>query len=249
MEIRDIKSVWKIQSILNSRKRTFHMESLSFKAVIFDLDGVITDTSIHHLKAWDDLARSIGIQLNGAFLDSLKGIDRMQSLEAILKFGNLSFDTEKKLQLAAQKNTAYLEKVHRISPSDLLPGAQELLEILASMDMRIGLASSSKNAPLVLEKLKITSYFECIVDPAALKKGKPDPEIFLKAAAGLGVTPEKCIGIEDAAAGVTAINAAGMFSIGIGSPLELKNANLIVPGLDKLNESAISSLSFPMADQ
>lgn len=221
------------------------MKSFSFKAVIFDLDGVITDTSIHHLKAWDDLAQSIGIQLTDAFLDSLKGIDRMQSLDAILKFGNISCDTGRKLQLAEQKNTAYLEKIQQISPSNLLPGALELLKRLTKMDLQIGLASSSKNAPLVLEKLKITSYFSCIVDPAVLEKGKPDPEIFLKAATGLGVTPEKCIGIEDAAAGVTAINNAGMFSIGIGSPVELKNANLIVSGLDKLNEKKLSSLSFP----
>jgi beta-phosphoglucomutase len=211
------------------------MVELNKAAVIFDLDGVITDTSVFHLKTWNNLAKSIGIELTEEYLDSLKGIDRMQSLQLILDFGKQDISDDEKHRLAEQKNRAYLQEVEKITPANLLPGALELLDYLRNRQVKIALASSSKNALLVLKKLAIEPYFDFVVDPARLKNGKPAPEIFLKAAEGVQILPEYSIGIEDAVAGVESINAAGMFSIGVGNEKELAEADLVVADLTRLN--------------
>lgn len=192
------------------------------KAVIFDLDGVITDTAKYHFKAWRNLAASIGIRFDETFNERLKGISRMDSLQRILKFGGRSedFTSNEKKGLAEQKNTEYRELIAAITPKDLLPGIENFLKELKEAGIKIGLASASRNGPFILEKLQIALYFNTLVDPAKLKRGKPDPEIFSTAAAQLGIDSAECVGIEDALAGVQAINAAGIFSVGVGVPDE-----------------------------
>jgi beta-phosphoglucomutase len=85
----------------------------------------------------------------------------------------------------------------------------------------------------VLESLGITGKFDYVVDAATIARGKPDPEIFLRAASELGVDPVDCVGVEDAVAGVTAIKAAGMFAIGVGDPVTLWQADTVIPGLEQ----------------
>ncbi|TGA97111.1 beta-phosphoglucomutase [Sporolactobacillus shoreae] len=190
------------------------------KAVVFDLDGVITDTAKYHFRAWKHLAESIGIHIDEAFNEHLKGIGRMDSLERILKFGGRApdFSEEEKSRLAEQKNEDYRRLIAAMTPNDILPGIQDFLEELRNAGIKIGLASASKNGPFILKSLQISSYFDTIVDPAKLKKGKPDPEIFSTAAVQLGAEPRECAGIEDAVAGIQSINAAGLFSVGVGVP-------------------------------
>ncbi|WP_100487464.1 beta-phosphoglucomutase [Sporolactobacillus pectinivorans] len=193
------------------------------KAVIFDLDGVITDTAKYHFQAWKTLASAIGIQIDETFNEQLKGISRMDSLERILKFGGRTtdFSNEEKNRLAECKNEDYRKLIASMTPDDVLPGIQKFLSELKEAGIKIGLASASKNGPFILDALKITHFFDTIVDPAKLKKGKPDPEIFATATAQLNLQPYNCAGIEDAVAGIQSINEAGLFSVGVGVPDEV----------------------------
>jgi beta-phosphoglucomutase len=208
---------------------------MSVKAIIFDLDGVITDTAEYHYLAWKRLAEKLAIPFDRAANESLKGIDRMGSLEFILANCAQQFSSEEKYQLAEEKNRYYQSLVETMTSADLLPGAAQLLEVCKQLGLRIALASASKNAFTVLARLGITDQFDFVVDAATIVHGKPDPEIFLAAAQGVSCEPSECIGIEDAAAGVSAIKTAGMFAIGVGEPAVLDNANVVVADLTKLS--------------
>jgi beta-phosphoglucomutase len=211
-----------------------------FKAVIFDLDGVITDTAHYHYLAWKELAESQGVHFDHEFNERLKGIDRMGSLDLILASAarQRQYTPEEKLALADTKNKHYQELISTMSSKDLLPGAVEALDTVRRAGLRIGLASVSKNAFTVLERLGITDKFDYVVDAATIARGKPDPEIFLKAARELGVAPADCLGVEDAVAGVTAIKKAGMFALGIGHPFVLTEADVVITSLKEFNLAA-----------
>jgi len=201
------------------------------KAVIFDLDGVITDTARYHYLAWKRLAESQGVHFDEAFNEHLKGIDRMGSLDLILASSSRSYTQDEKLALAHEKNEHYKELIATMSPDDLLPGAVAALDACRAAGLKIGLASVSKNAFSVLDMLGITGKFDYVVDAATIACGKPDPEIFLKAARELGVDPADCMGVEDAVAGVASIKSAGMYALGIGDPQVLRQADKVIPSL------------------
>ncbi|MEG0294800.1 beta-phosphoglucomutase [Enterococcus sp.] len=207
------------------------------KGFIFDLDGVITDTAKYHYLAWKDLAETIDIEIDIVFNEQLKGISRMDSLERILAHGNKSdaFTLSEKEALAHQKNTHYVELLQQLSPADLLPGVHEFLTEAKQKQIPCGIASASKNAPFILEKLEVADDFQIIVNPDTLKKGKPDPEIFLKAAEMLHITPEEAVAFEDAQAGLDAIKAAGMYAVGVLSGEALHGADILVHRLDELS--------------
>ncbi len=204
-----------------------------YDAVIFDLDGVITDTARYHYLAWMRLAASQGVHFDEEFNEQLKGIDRMGSLERILMAATRQYSLAEKLALAEEKNAQYVSLIANMTPDDLLPGAVRALDHCRAAGMKIGLASVSKNAFTVLEKLGIKDKFDYVVDAAKLARGKPDPEIFLKAASALGVAPARCLGVEDAVAGVESIKAAGMTAVGIGDPAVLAQADYVITGLDR----------------
>lgn len=210
---------------------------MEVKGIIFDLDGVITDTAEFHYRAWQDLGKKIGISFNRAFNENLKGISRMDSLNLILEHGNKvnTYSEAEKEALATDKNEDYKILIEEITPKDILPGIQTFLDDCIAKGLKLALASASKNGPAILNNLNLTDYFEVVVDPASLKKGKPDPEIFLKAAELLNLKPSECIGLEDAEAGITSINAAGMFSVGVGSPESMKEADLFVENTKDLD--------------
>lgn len=211
------------------------------KGVIFDLDGVLTDTAEFHFRAWQDLGEKIGISFDRAFNENLKGISRMESLERILEHGGqaAAYSLAEKEALATEKNDDYKELIKEITPVDILPGVQKFLDDCRAAGLKLALASASKNGPDILANLGLTGYFDAIVDPATLAKGKPDPEIFLKGAAMLGLEPAECIGVEDAEAGITSINGAGMFSVGVGTPESMKDADLFVEKTADLDLAAI----------
>ncbi len=202
-----------------------------FTAIIFDLDGVITDTARFHYLAWKRLAEGLGVPFDEAFNEQLKGVDRMGSLDLILRRGGLDPDQAERLRLADQKNEDYKKLVVTMTRADLLPGALEALEAARELSLKTGLASVSKNAGTILERLGIVELFDYVVDANLIKRGKPDPEIFLTAAERLGVAPAACIGVEDAAVGVQAIKAAGMLAVGVGDPAILAQADRVVPTL------------------
>ena len=174
-------------------------------AFIFDLDGVITDTAEYHYLAWKELANKIGIEIDREFNETLKGVSRMESLERILVHGNKKndFTIEEKEKMANDKNMYYVSLIENITPKDILPGISKLLENIKSNNIKIGLASASKNANMVLNNLKLVNYFDFIADASKCKNSKPAPDIFLMALKGLNVEAKNCIGIEDASVSYT----------------------------------------------
>lgn len=196
------------------------------KAVIFDLDGVITDTAEFHYQAWKNMANSIDINFNYEFNEKLKGISRMDSLNAILMYGGVKnkYSDKEKIELAESKNEEYKDLLKNLQPADIYPGIKELLDRLKKENIKIGLASASKNGPNILESLQITEYFDVVIDPAMIGNGKPAPDIFLAAAEALEVLPDESIGIEDSEAGIVAIKEAEMFAVGVGTMQNMKNA-------------------------
>lgn len=199
------------------------------EAFIFDLDGVLTDTAEYHYQAWKRLADEEGLPFNRRDNEKLRGVSRRASLELILKDRPVS--EEKIREMMERKNGYYRSHLEGMDEKDLLPGAVDILEKLKSKGCRLALASASKNAPTVVKRLKIGSYFEVIADGNSVEKTKPAPDLFLFVSEKLNLLPEKCIVVEDAEAGIAAAKAAGMATIGIGPPERVGEADHIYPGV------------------
>jgi beta-phosphoglucomutase len=212
------------------------------KACIFDLDGVIVDTAHYHFLAWKRLAKELGIELSEEQNEKLKGVSRMQSLEIILTLGGISLSTHEKELLANKKNSWFVDYVERMAPEEIFPGVKQLIQDLRAAGIKTGLASSSKNAKTVIQLLHIQHAFDVVVDGNMIVHSKPHPEIFLLTASKLGVDPKDCLVFEDAAAGVEAAIAAGMKCVGIGSPTELDDADLILPKTGAFKMSTLKQL-------
>ena len=194
-----------------------------FKGVLFDLDGVITDTAEFHYRAWKKLGEEIGVSIDRNFNEQLKGVSREDSLTLLLAYGKKEndFSNEEFADLAKRKNEYYLEMIQEITPSDVFPGIVSLLTELKEADIKIALASASKNGPLLLNKMQLTDYFDAIADPGKVASGKPAPDIFLLAAKEIGLAATECVGIEDAKAGIQAIIASGAYPVGVGRKEDL----------------------------
>ncbi len=197
------------------------MQFEQIKGFAFDLDGVIADTARFHGQAWHQVADKVGTPWTKELADGLKGVSRMDSLEMILKTGGHENDysQDEKVKLATEKNDNYLKLVATLTPADILPGMKAFLDELKAAGYSLVLASASKNASKVLQYLQLADYFEGIVDPASLSHSKPDPEIYVRAAELLQLPASQVAGVEDAQAGIQAINGAGELSIGIGANL------------------------------
>lgn len=207
-----------------------------YNGVIFDLDGVITDTARYHYLAWKKLADELKIYFDEVINERLKGISRIESFEIILEKCDRKYSNEEKEYYANKKNEYYKEMIKNITPEDLLPGVVDFIDELKKRGIKTAIASVSKNAFAVIENLKIINKFDYIVDANEIRNGKPDPEIFLNAAKNIGISPERCIGIEDSAAGITAIKRSGMFAVGVGNPETVKDADLILKDLSDADE-------------
>ena len=203
-------------------------------AVIFDLDGVLTDTAELHFQAWSRLAGEIGVPFDRETNERLKGVDRQGSLNIILERATRGFSPEERSELAARKNGYFVSMLSSLTPDSLLPGALDALKAARERGLRVALASASHNAPTIIARLGIASAFDHVVNPATCGRPKPAPDIFLSAARALNVDPARCIGIEDAIAGVSAIKQAGMMAIGIGDSRRLAEADVVVPDMATL---------------
>jgi beta-phosphoglucomutase len=196
-------------------------------AIIFDLDGVLTNTATAHQAAWQQLCNEHDIAFDSLVNERLKGIDRAGSLQIILDTANISVAPERFDAMLAAKNNYYQKMITGYGPSDLFSGAHALLKLCQRAGLKLGLASASRNAQVLVERLGIASLFDHITDAALLQNSKPHPEIFLATAAAMGVDPSRCMGVEDAVAGIEAIHAAGMRSIGIGTRANLQKAEAV----------------------
>jgi beta-phosphoglucomutase len=199
---------------------------------LFDLDGVIVDTAVFHYQAWQRMANQLGFDISHEFNETLKGISRMDSLNLILAHGGVTLSEERKLELAAQKNEWYLELVSQMTPDAILPGVTGFFYQLKQVGIRCALGSVSKNAGLILERIGMANDFDAIIDGNKIAQSKPNPEVFLKGAAELGLQPAQCVVFEDAVAGIEAAKRGGMFAVGIGSPDVLTEADLVIPSFE-----------------
>ncbi len=189
---------------------------MSFKAVIFDLDGVITDTAEFHFLAWQQLAEENKISFTREDNEHLRGVSRRDSLLFILSLDDRQVDESTLQEMMSRKNALYINMLENISSSDLLPGVSQLLDGLEANNIPFGLGSASKNAVYVLERLGIKDRFQVIADGHAPGQKKPAPDLFLFAANQLDVEPDVCLVIEDAASGVLAAQRAGISVLALG---------------------------------
>lgn len=206
------------------------------KGIIFDLDGVITDTAKFHYKAWKRLASRLGIDIDEDFNEGLKGVSRMDSLKRILEHGNVldKYSREDLEALAEDKNEDYKKLLEDLKKEDILDGIEDFINEIRYNNIKIGLASVSQNAPMILDKLGLIDKIDFIADPAKVEKGKPAPDIFIEAARGLGLDIKDTIGIEDARSGVDAMKACNMRSVGIGVDADLRLESTSQLSLDTL---------------
>ncbi len=199
------------------------------QAFLFDLDGVLTDTSEFHFLAWKRLAEDLGIPFTRQENEALRGVSRRESLALLLK-GRPVSETEATAMME-QKNRYYLELVEKMTPSSLLPGAKEILEELGRLRLKRVIVSVSKNAPLVIERLQLIPLIDGLVDGNAPARSKPFPDLFLLAANKFGLKPTDCLVVEDAAAGIEAAHAAGMLALGLGPFARVGKAELVLASL------------------
>lgn len=217
---------------------------MSIKAALFDLDGVIVDTAKYHYLAWKRLAQELGFDFTEKDNERLKGVSRMRSLEILLEIGGLSgrFSEGEMVEMAARKNEWYVSYISGMDESEILDGAVECLKGFRNLGVKTALGSSSKNAMLILNNLRLTSYFDAIVDGTMVSKVKPDPEVFLLGAKELCTEPEYCVVFEDAQAGLDAAKKAGMKAVAIGKPENLRGYDRIFRGLYEVKLQEIINL-------
>lgn len=192
---------------------------MKVKALLFDLDGVLVSTEKNHFEAWQQTANKLGISFTEHDNEALKGVNRVDSLRKILSLGDLAISEQEFEALLTYKNEVYLASISNLSTSDVLPGVMDLLKSAKAKGIRIGLGSSSKNAPMILERLGIKSWFDVLIDGNGVKNPKPDPEVFLNGAKSLGLLPANCLVFEDALSGVKAAKDGGFIAIGLGNPM------------------------------
>lgn len=205
---------------------------MKYKAVIFDLDGVVVSTDNYHYKGWKKLADDENIYFDRKINERQRGVSRMESLDVLLEKSDKTYTDEQKLEMATRKNNYYKEFLKDLTPDEILPGVMKFTEFLKSKGIKIAIGSSSKNTPAILKNIGLDSYFDAVADGNSIKNSKPDPEVFLLAARIIGEAPENCLVVEDADAGIDAAVAGGMDVIGVGSAASNQKATYRFADLD-----------------
>ena len=208
---------------------------MSYKAIIFDLDGVICSTDEYHYQAWKALADRLGIPFDRTINNRLRGVSRMESLEIILEKAVQEYTADEKAAFAEEKNTLYRELLHQMSTADLSGEVRDTLNALCEKGVRVAIGSSSKNTPFILDRIGLGDFFEAVADGNCITHSKPHPEVFLKAAAMLGLEPADCLVVEDAHAGVEAAAAGGFDCAAMGDARDDERAKHHLHTFSELN--------------
>ena len=205
-----------------------------FKGVIFDLDGVVCSTDSFHYDAWNQILSTVGVQLDVQTNDKLRGLNRQDYLAKLLQYRGVSFSREKQAELCETKNNLYRQLLQNLSISDAPDDLVYTLETLKSRGAKIAIGSSSKNARFVLQRLGVLETFDAISDGVGLVNAKPNPEVFLKAAALLKLDPTDCLVVEDATLGIDAGKAGGFATAGISVASHYDKADYKIQRLSDL---------------
>lgn len=207
------------------------------KGIIFDLDGVIVSTDKFHYQAWKKIADKMGIEFNEKINERLRGVSRMESLEIILeKYEGTPLSAEQKKALAEEKNSYYVELLKTMDRCDVSEEVADTLKALRRKGYFLAVGSSSRNAGIILRQTRIEDLFDAVSDGTNITRSKPDPEVFLKAAEYIGLSPEQCAVVEDARAGIDAAKAAGMLAVGIGTAADYDKCDRKIRSFDELNK-------------
>jgi beta-phosphoglucomutase len=200
------------------------------KAIIFDLDGVLTDTSEYHYLSWKRLADEEGIPFTRQDNDEhLRGVSRKESLTYLLKGRKVS-DAQFQ-EMMERKNRYYTEMIKNMTPKDLVEGGRQLLEEIRQAGIKIAVASGSKNAHTVLDLLQIMDLLDAVADGNSVSNSKPAPDIFVYAAGMLRIPTSESLVVEDADAGIESAKAGGMQALGIGPAERFHRADKVLPSL------------------
>lgn len=217
-----------------------NLSTNSIKAVIFDMDGVISDTQRLHSDVESKMFKEYGIDISPEEITAkFAGIPDFVYTEDVFKKYGVQVDLDEVIADKWQEVTEIMQK--EIIP---VPGVQELIEELHSKyKLAVGSSSIAKFVNIALEKLNIRDKFDAVVTIDDVKNGKPDPEIFLLAAKKLGVKPEECVVIEDGRSGMQAAKAAGMKCIGLVKDKTSKDypADILVESLSEIDISIFNN--------
>ncbi|HID06362.1 MAG TPA: HAD family phosphatase [Armatimonadetes bacterium] len=215
---------------------------MQLKAVIFDLDGVLVDSSEFHYKAWQIWSAEQGVTMSYEFFRETFGMINEKIIPQLIP-RPLS---REEIQELSERKEALFRQVAR-GKLEPLPGAVELVRGLQHAGYRLAIGSSTprKNIDVVLESIGLADAFPVRIAAEDVKHGKPDPEVFFKAAQAIGVPPRRCVVIEDAVAGVDAAKRAGMkaIAITITHPRErLMHADIVVDSLTEVTVNMVEQL-------
>ncbi|HLJ95747.1 MAG TPA: HAD family phosphatase [Gemmataceae bacterium] len=208
------------------------MLQAELSAVIWDVDGTLVDTAELHFQAWLVLAGRIGKPFARADFAATFGLRNQDIIPGIFGTHLSSRDVA---ELGERKEESY-RAAARQHGVILLPGARALLEGLqtAGFKQAIGSSAPRKNLELILQLTQSEQYFQAVVSVEDIQRGKPDPEVFLIAANKLAVSPNHCLVLEDAVAGVRAAKAAGMKCIAVRSGGQHSETALVQAGADRV---------------
>lgn len=212
------------------------------KAVLFDLDGVLVDSSSYHQRALERLGAELGVVVTESFHRATFGMRTRETLLQLLT----SPPPEDELERLVERKEALFRELAR---GHLVPleGAVELVRALRLAGYRLAIGSSTvrANVGLALEEIGVFAEFDVIVSGEEVLVGKPEPDVFLKAAQKLGVSPSRCVVVEDAPQGVEAARRGKMRVIAVAAsqpPERLKNADRIVTSLRELSPADFDAL-------
>lgn len=215
----------------------------SIRAVIFDLDGVLVDSSAFHFEAWTAWAAEVGLgeRVTRAWFRETFG---RRNADVFSTLYDAPPSVEETQRQAERKEQIFRERSRgRLAP---LPGARELVEALHASGFRLALGTSAPraNATMMIAELGLADFFDVHVTGDDVTDGKPDPQVFQRAAERLGIPSERALVIEDAVAGVEAAHRAGMAAIAVTDDPSAKHrkADLVVSSLTELDVDTIASL-------
>lgn len=212
-------------------------------AVLFDMDGVLVDNLRFHVDAWQTFCERHGFPFSLAdFNQNLNGRNAFDSLTYLL--GRPPSDDEL-MTLTAEKEAIYRE--HYAPYLQPAPGLLRLLRELRHEGAKLAVATSApaENVSFTLDGTGLRPYFDAVVDASFVKNGKPAPDIYLAAAAAMGVPPARCVVVEDALLGIEAGRAAGMKVIGVTTSHgadELRHTDYVVDDFNGLPVATIQEL-------